>query len=93
LSQLAAVPLPEVRTNSCLDAPITEGAHPVILFSHGYTGAFTDYTFIFEDLASPGYVVASVDHTYEAGAGWRPHPLTSILGPKQTLCQGKIESS
>ncbi len=63
-----AVSLPEVRTNSCLDAPIAEGAHPVILFSHGYTGAFTDYTFIFEDLASRGYVVASVDHTYEATA-------------------------
>jgi dienelactone hydrolase len=67
-SQLVAVPLPQVRSNSCLDAPITEGAHPVVLFGHGYTGAFTDYTFIFEDLASRGYVVASVDHTYEATA-------------------------
>jgi dienelactone hydrolase len=67
-SQLVTVPLPEIRTNSCLDAPITEGAHPVIVFTHGYTGTFTDYTFIFEDLASRGYVVASVDHTYEATA-------------------------
>ena len=44
------------------------GAHPVVVFTHGYTGTFTDYTFIFEDLASRGYVVASVDHTYEATA-------------------------
>jgi dienelactone hydrolase len=67
-SLLAAIPLPEVRTNSCMEAPITDGAHPVVVFTHGYTGTFTDYTFIFEDLASRGYVVASVDHTYEATA-------------------------
>jgi dienelactone hydrolase len=67
-SELLKVRLPEVKTNSCLDAPIAEGAHPVIVFTHGYTGTFTDYTFLFEDLASRGYVVASVDHTYEATA-------------------------
>ncbi len=67
-SQLVEFPLPLVRTNSCLDAPITEGTHPVVVFTHGYTGTFTDYTFLFEDLASRGYVVASVDHTYEATA-------------------------
>jgi dienelactone hydrolase len=67
-SQLTRLPLPAVTTNSCLNAPITNGAHPVVVFTHGYTGTFTDYTFIFEDLASRGYVVASVDHTYEATA-------------------------
>jgi YVTN family beta-propeller protein len=72
-SELAQFPLPEVRTNSCLDAPVTEGPHPVIVFTHGYTGTFTDYTFILEDLASRGYVIASVDHTYEATAVEFPH--------------------
>jgi dienelactone hydrolase len=67
-SQLLGIPLPEVTTNSCLDAPVAEGVHPVVVFTHGYTGTFTDYTYIFEDLASRGYVVASVDHTYEATA-------------------------
>jgi dienelactone hydrolase len=67
-SRLAEFALPEVKTNSCQDAPATGGAHPVIVFTHGYTGTFTDYTFLFEDLASRGYVVASVDHTYEATA-------------------------
>jgi predicted dienelactone hydrolase len=67
-SQLAGFPLPEVRTNSCLDAPITTGTHPIVVFTHGYTGTFTDYTYLFEDLASRGYVVAAVDHTYEATA-------------------------
>jgi len=48
-SRLAGVPLPEVRTNSCLDAAMTKGVHPVIVFTHGYTGTFTDYSFLFED--------------------------------------------
>jgi dienelactone hydrolase len=67
-SKLLGVPLPAVRTHSCLAAPVLEGAWPVVVFTHGYTGTFTDYTFLFEDLASRGYVVASVDHTYEAAA-------------------------
>jgi dienelactone hydrolase len=81
-SQLMAIPLPEVRTNSCLDAGITEGVHPVVVFTHGYTGTFTDYTFLFEDLASRGYVVASVDHTYEATAVAFPDGrlVKSVLG-------------
>ncbi len=65
-SQLVGVPLPEVTTNSCLDAAITAGVHPIVVFTPGYTGTFTDYTFLFEDLASRGYVVAAVNHTYEA---------------------------
>ena len=68
LGELARVKLPAVMTNSCLDAPIAEGLYPIVVFSHGLTGTFTDYTFLFEDLASRGYVVASVDHTYEATA-------------------------
>jgi dienelactone hydrolase len=81
-SQLLAVPLPHVTTNSCLDAPITDEPHPVVVFTHGYTGTFTDYTFLYEDLASRGYVVASVDHTYEATAVEFPDGrlATSVLG-------------
>jgi dienelactone hydrolase len=67
-SQLLGLMLPHVSTNSCIDARVANGAHPVVLFSHGFTGTFTDYTFLFEDLASRGYVVASVNHTYEATA-------------------------
>ena len=81
-SQLLAVPLPDVKTNSCLDAPMRDGLHPVVVFTHGYTGTFTDYTFLYEDLASRGYVVASVDHTYEATAVEFPDGrlATSVLG-------------
>jgi len=67
-SELLKVELPAVKTNSCLNATILDAAHPVVIFTPGYTGTFTDYTFLFEDLASRGYIVASVDHTYEATA-------------------------
>jgi predicted dienelactone hydrolase len=67
-AQLLGTTLPQVMTNSCLNVPVADGAHPVVVLSHGFTGTFTDYTFLTEDLASRGYVVASVDHTYEATA-------------------------
>jgi len=67
-SQLLGVQLPEVLTNSCGNAPVADGVHPVVVFTPGYTATFTDYTFILEDLASRGYIVASVDHTFEATA-------------------------
>jgi predicted dienelactone hydrolase len=67
-SRRLGVPLPGVTTNSCWNTSVTDGVHPVVVFTHGYTGTFTDYTFLFEDLASRGYVVASVDHTFEATA-------------------------
>lgn len=68
LSQITDVTLPPVETNSCLGAAVAPGIYPVIIFSHGYTGMPTDETFLFEDLASRGYVVVSVAHTYEATA-------------------------
>jgi predicted dienelactone hydrolase len=67
-SRLLGISLPHVTTNSCVNTSMTDGLHSVVVFSHGYTGTFTDYTFLFEDLASRGYVVASVDHTFEATA-------------------------
>jgi dienelactone hydrolase len=82
-SQLVGAHLPEVVTNSCVDAPITAGIHPVVVFTHGYTGTFTDYTFLFEDLASRGYVVASVDHTWEA---------TAVEFPDGKLVKSKVGS-
>jgi dienelactone hydrolase len=68
LSELVNIRLPHIRTNSCWDAPIATGVHAVIVLTHSYTGTLTDYTFIAEDLASRGYVVASIAHTYETTA-------------------------
>jgi dienelactone hydrolase len=67
-AQLVGVRPFQVRTNSCWDAPLADGAHPVVIFTPGFTAGFTDYTFLTEDLASRGYIVVSVAHTYETTA-------------------------
>jgi len=68
LGTLLGVSLPHVLTNSCRNTPIAVGPHAVVFLSHGFTGASTDYTFLAEELASRGYVVVAIDHTYEATA-------------------------
>jgi predicted dienelactone hydrolase len=57
-----------LRTNSRLDAPVAHAGapFPVILFNHAWRGRRTNDTFLTEELASQGYVVASIDHTYNA---------------------------
>ena len=68
LSQISGFPLPKIKTNSCLQSGVAAGIHPVIVFSPGFTGMLTDATFLFEELASRGYVVASIAHTHESTA-------------------------
>jgi dienelactone hydrolase len=55
-------------TNSRADAPISQKGGPfsVLLFNHGWAGRRTQNTFLTEDLASHGYVVVAIDHTYNA---------------------------
>lgn len=55
-------------TNSRQDAPVADAGapFPVLLLNHSWGGRRTNYTYLAEDLASHGYVVASIDHTYNA---------------------------
>lgn len=39
---------------------------PVVVFSHGAHGHRAEYTIVVQELASHGYVVVTVDHTYDA---------------------------
>jgi dienelactone hydrolase len=57
-----------IRTNSFKDAQIApnEAGYPLILFSHGLAGLRMQNTALFEHLASHGYVIASVDHTFDS---------------------------
>lgn len=54
------------RSECYENAPFIEGERfPLILFNHGY-GSFVDaHTFLYAELASHGYIVASVGHPYE----------------------------
>jgi penicillin G amidase len=55
-------------TNSFLNAPVAESEteYPVLLFSHGLSALPELYTTQAEALASEGYVVVSINHTYDS---------------------------
>jgi dienelactone hydrolase len=57
-----------IATDSRLNAPVADAGapFPVIVFNHGWGSRRTNDTFLTEELASHGYVVASIDHTYNA---------------------------
>jgi predicted dienelactone hydrolase len=55
-------------THTMIDAMPASGdeSYPLLLFSHGLSGMRMQNTAQFVELASNGYVVASVDHTYDS---------------------------
>jgi dienelactone hydrolase len=55
------------RTNAVIDAEPAGRAHsaPLVVLSPGYQNPRATLTSLAEDLASNGYVVAAIDHTYE----------------------------
>jgi len=57
-------------TNSWLDAPIDRAGapYPVLIYNHSWDGRRTQSTYLTEELASHGYVVASIDHPYNAAS-------------------------
>jgi dienelactone hydrolase len=59
---------PLLHTHSRIDAPIASAPapFPVLLFGARWGGERTQNTALAEDLASHGYVVAAVDHPYNA---------------------------
>ncbi len=55
-------------TNSYENAPLMDAAanRPVVIYSHGYTSFPGQNTALLEELASHGYIVYSVQHTYDS---------------------------
>jgi len=62
--------LSSVRTNAAVDATPAgrPRALPLVVLSPGFTSPRSTLTALAEDLASHGYVVAGIDHTYESFA-------------------------
>jgi predicted dienelactone hydrolase len=56
----------QARTHAREDAPMAPGSRPLLLFSPGFGLSRLIFQQLGEELASRGYVVAAVDHTYEA---------------------------
>jgi dienelactone hydrolase len=62
--------LSTTRTNAGVDATPSgrQRAHPLVVLSPGFTNSRSVLTALAEDLASHGYAVAGIDHTYESHA-------------------------
>lgn len=58
--------MPSFKTHAVLGAPVSlaQEHYPVLIFSHGMNSARFFYTALLEELASHGYIVAAIDHTY-----------------------------
>ncbi|WP_433616082.1 alpha/beta hydrolase family protein [Paenibacillus cellulositrophicus] len=63
-----AIQWEQVRTHGMLAAPVANphGRYPVVLYSPGSGVPRTAGTIAAEELASQGYVVVTIDHTYDA---------------------------
>lgn len=57
--------LSRTRTNAYTDVTPEAGRHPLVVLSPGFTWPRSSLTALAEELASRGYVVAGIDHTYE----------------------------
>lgn len=68
IPQLLLKRLSTSTTNSFVNAPLShsETQYPVLLFSHGMDAMRFLNTFQMEELASHGYIVVSVEHTFSA---------------------------
>src|SRR5580692_9025314 len=70
LTRLPQDVLSTVRTNAVSDATPAgrQRSLPLVVLSPGFTNSRSTLTALAEDLASHGYVVAGIDHTYESFA-------------------------
>ncbi len=63
-----------IPTHSYYDAPLSQdGDFPIIMFSHGYGGFDIQDTSLMQELASHGYIVFSLAHSYEAAITYFPN--------------------
>ncbi|KNF09032.1 platelet-activating factor acetylhydrolase [Gottschalkia purinilytica] len=72
--------LGQVKTHSHQEAMLFEKktSWPLLIFSHGMDQFRNQNTFQMEELASNGYIVAAIDHTYDAAATVFPDGRTAL---------------
>ncbi|WP_229696408.1 alpha/beta hydrolase family protein [Paenibacillus albidus] len=72
--------LGEIQTHAYPNASLAPDrpSWPVLVFSHGLTGFRNQNTYQLEELASHGYIVAAIDHTYDAAATVFPDGRTAL---------------
>jgi dienelactone hydrolase len=85
--------LSTVRTNAVSDATPAgrQRSHPLVVLSPGFTMPRSTLTALAEDLASHGYVVAGIDHTYESDATAFPDGRVTTCLARQAPRPGRGE--
>lgn len=58
--------LDRIKTHVYPGAPISEETFPVLIFSPGYGSMSTGYYALLTEIASHGYIIVNVTHTYES---------------------------
>lgn len=65
--------LSSILTNARKDARFASGGpFPLVLYSHGYWAGMNQSTVLMEELASHGYVAASIGHSFETNSVTQP---------------------
>jgi len=81
-----------VRTHAYRDAPVSDvqSSYPMLIFSHGFIGLVEQNLTQMEELASHGYIVCSIAHTYQAQATVFPdgHMVPVDLGLSNDFMRG-----
>ncbi|HEX3965134.1 MAG TPA: alpha/beta hydrolase, partial [Trebonia sp.] len=82
--------LTTVETSAVSDAPPAgqQRSLPLVVLSPGFTSSRSTLTALAEDLASHGYVVAGIDHTYESYATAFPDGRVTTCLSRQTRRPG-----
>ncbi len=83
--------LSTVRTNAVTDATPAgrQRGLPLVVLSPGFTSSRSTLTALAEDLASHGYVVAGIDHTYESFATAFPDGRVTTCLARETPRRGQ----
>ncbi|MEL6562649.1 MAG: hypothetical protein AAFQ94_31055 [Bacteroidota bacterium] len=55
-----------IETHAYQDVPVAPGSFPVLIFSHGFATIPTGYYALLSEIASQGYVIININHTYES---------------------------
>lgn len=72
----AVIPLPGLALRDA--APVRNESFPLVVVSHGYPGSRLLLTYLTENLASKGYIVAAIDHTDSVFGEIRGFPSTLL---------------
>lgn len=58
--------LDHVETYAFSGIPVADDSFPVLIFSHGYGSKATGYYALLSEIASQGYIIINMNHTYES---------------------------